>query len=79
MAEKHLWTPLAVIIGAALIVASVVVTEHWQIISGGYQGISPLVFRLDRWTGTIKVCSPDPDTMRNPNSFVGAEFACEIK
>jgi hypothetical protein len=71
MAEKHLWTPLAVIIGAALIAASVVVTEHWQIISGGYQGISPLVFRLDRWTGTIKVCSPDPDTMRKSKFICG--------
>ena len=37
MAEKHLWTPLAIIIGAALIAASIVVTERWQIISGGYQ------------------------------------------
>ena len=79
MVGKHFGTPLAIIIGATLIAASITVTNHWQIISGGYQDISPLVFRLNRWTGGIEVCSPDPYTMRNPNSFIGAEFACEIK
>jgi hypothetical protein len=79
MVVKHLGTPLAIIIGATLIAASIMATNHWQIISGGNQGISPLVFRLNRWTGGIEVCSPDPYTMRNPNSFIGAEFACEIK
>jgi hypothetical protein len=79
MVVKHLGTPLAIIIGATLIAASIMATNHWQIISGGNQDISPLVFRLNRWTGRIEVCSPDPYTMRNPNSFIGAEFACEIK
>ena len=64
---------------ALLAVLAMAVAPLTLLAAGGYQGISPLVFRLDRWTGAIKVCSPDPDTMRNPNSFVGAEFACEIK
>ena len=41
--------------------------------------IPPTVYRLNRWTGFIDMCEVDTSTMRNPNSFVGAELTCKGK
>ena len=66
----------AIIIGGGLVALAILFTNHWQIMQGS-QGFS--VYRLNRWTGTIDVCMPDPATMKNPNSFIGAEFICKAK
>ena len=42
-------TPLAIVIGAALIAAAILVVFRWEIASPG-------VMRLDRWTGSIVLC-----------------------
>jgi len=58
-------TPIAVLIGACLIAASILFIGRWQIsaIGFGYKefGASPDnntqgVYRLDRWTGSIDYC-----------------------
>jgi len=72
-------TPAAIIVGAAIIAAAVLVTNHWQVMPGGYQGVAPMVFRFNRWTGLVDMCVVDPDTMHNPNSFAGAQLTCIAK
>jgi hypothetical protein len=71
--------PIAIVAGAALIAGAVLITNHWQVLPLHYQGISPMAPRLNRWTGRIDMCVLDPDTMRDPNSFVGAELVCTAK
>jgi hypothetical protein len=74
--EGQMSTPWAIIAGAAMIAIAVAVTNHWQVIPVPNQGITPTVIRLNRWTGLIDMCVVDPNTMRNPNSFAGAELPC---
>jgi hypothetical protein len=66
----------AIIIAGVIIGASILITNHWQIMQGQN---SFSVYRLNRWTGTIDVCVLDPTTMKNPNSFTGAEIICKAK
>jgi hypothetical protein len=72
-------TPLAILTGAAAIAVAILVINHWQVMPSGYQGTVPFVYRLNRWTGVVDVCTVDPNTMRNPNSFEGAQFSCVVK
>ena len=67
-------TPLAVLIGAILIAASIALTSRYQITAAGYgygfkggegetdtSESDETVFRLDRWTGEIVACSTTTD------------------
>ena len=75
-------TSVAVIVGALMIALAILVTNHWEVTPRTPQAITlqstaPAVYRLNRWTGVIDMCEVDPSTMRNPNSFVGAELTCK--
>ena len=43
-------TPLAIIIGAALIAAAILIVFRWEVAMPG-------VIRLDRWTGSVVHCN----------------------
>jgi hypothetical protein len=57
---------LAVLGGAALIAAAVMATNHWEVAmqSGG-------VFRLNRWTGEVKMCLPNAKPGTDKSAFTG--------
>ena len=73
----------AVIVGALMIALAILMTNHWEVMPRPQaitlQSTPPTVYRLNRWTGFIDMCEVDPSTMRNPNSFVGAELTCKGK
>lgn len=57
---------LAILVGCALIAASILFIGHWQISAIGFGYAAPdnpgsndteTVYRLDRWTGRIEICS----------------------
>ena len=76
-------TPAAVIVGALMIALAILMTNHWEVMPRPQaitlQSPPPTVYRLNRWTGFIDMCEVDTSTMRNPNSFVGAELTCKGK
>jgi len=49
---------LAVIAGAALIAGTLALTFRWE----AWGGIGGVVFKMDRWTGTITACQVPSDT-----------------
>ena len=62
---------IAIVAGCALIAASILVTNRWQIAAAGYgyngepQGTErEFVYRLDRWTGKVDVCDQDIERFR---------------
>jgi len=65
---------VAIIAGAILIAAAILITNHWQfaISSSGY-GVA---LRLNRWTGTISICVVDAGSAKDP-SLTGAVLACD--
>ena len=67
----------SIIAAGVLVAAAVLITNHWQITL--LNPSIPTVVRLDRWSGVIDVCVLDPASMRNPNSFVGADVNCKAK
>ena len=74
---------VAVIVGALMIALAILMTNHWEVMPRPQaitlQSPPPTVYRLNRWTGFIDMCEVDTSTMRNPNSFVGAELTCKGK
>lgn len=66
MSQSH-----SIIIGAALIAAAILVTNHWAIVSAP-NGL--IAARLNRWTGSIEVCAIDPKT--TGAGLAGAQMAC---
>jgi hypothetical protein len=56
----------AVLAGAGLIAAAVLLTNHWQmqVVSGSG------LFRLDRWTGEVTVC----ETKKEPAELPDGRF-----
>jgi hypothetical protein len=69
-------TPIAIIVGAALIAAAILVTGHWQIIPPTGDLGAAVVLRLDRWTGTIEICMVDAKTIPNGPSMAGTQLPC---
>lgn len=59
-------TPIAIVAGAAMIAAAILVTNHWQIAGGQAQ-----VFRLNLWTGTVTPCGV--------SDRAGEQLPCEAK
>jgi len=64
--------PVSIIIGAILIAAAILVTNHWQI-----EYSSAVVARLNRWTGSIELCALDPRSVgAGATSLSGAQMKC---
>jgi hypothetical protein len=64
--------PISVIIGACLIAAAILITNHWQI-----QYSSAVVARLNRWTGSVELCALDPNSVdKAATSLSGARMVC---
>jgi hypothetical protein len=62
---------IAIVVAGGLIALAIMVTNHWEInTSSAGQN-----FRLNRWTGSIEVCSVDPKTIVG-SSFAGAKVDC---
>ena len=64
----------AIVIGAALIAAAVMITNHWEL-GFAHGNDSSTTMRMNRWTGTISICVPDPKSIKQ-NSFAGMELSC---
>ena len=62
--------PTAILIGLSLIAAAILVANRWEI-SVDSQAPAMLV-RLDRWTGTSKVCILDTEA----KVLEGSEYRC---
>ena len=70
-------TRIAIIVGAALIAAAILLTNHWQMQPAG-GGTDAL--RLNRWTGTIDLCMLDPKSIKEgASSLAGVQLACEAQ
>jgi hypothetical protein len=65
-------TPAAVVIGAVLIAAAILLTSHYEVTMApsGSAGSAPVV-RLNRWTGEVDMCAP------TGNSAAGTQLTCE--
>jgi hypothetical protein len=51
---SRLTTPMAILIGAALVAAAILVVGHWELVMRP----EGAVFRLNRWTGEVRACAP---------------------
>ena len=72
--------PLAIIIGATLIAAAILATNHWQIVSTS--GSAAIVDRLNRWTGSIQICtfqSPPNPSAKTAGDLLPGQFECHPK
>ena len=48
---------VAIIIAGALIAAAIALTNHWALVAQHRgEDMTPLILRLNRWTGTVVVC-----------------------
>jgi hypothetical protein len=68
-------TPIAVLVGAVIIAASILFVERWQITAPADTD-SVIIFRLDRWTGETMVCPLNPASLatdRKMNCSVPAQ------
>jgi hypothetical protein len=66
-------TPLAIVIGAAIIAAAILVTNHWQIMRTQE---ALVVVRLNRWTGRIEMCMADLGATPSPKTLAGIQLPC---
>jgi hypothetical protein len=64
---------IAIVIGAALIAASILVTNHWSI--NTMSTALTAAARLNRWTGEIELCSVDVKTISG-SDVAGAKLEC---
>lgn len=53
---------LAIVLGSALIAASILVTHHWEIVLASDEPV--LVGRLNRWTGSLELCVGDLSSVK---------------
>jgi hypothetical protein len=68
-------TPLAIGAAGALIAIAILITSHWQLLGRLSNGES--VIRLNRWTGTIDICSIDPKSEAAAGADkAGARLTC---
>jgi hypothetical protein len=67
-------TPLAILIGSAIIATAIIFTFRWEIALGSGH---PPVVRLDRWTGTVTACNADPDMTRKASqNYTALDMDC---
>src|ERR1700738_1115708 len=57
--------------------AHAIVKNHWEIIPGGQNSIAATI-RLNRWTGSIDVCSLDAKSVSGSNAS-GLQLTCEVQ
>ncbi len=78
-------TPIAVLLSGLLIAGSIVFIERWEVAAIGYgfagtdgaqDTETQAVYRLDRWTGHIDVCSPDVKTAQSGGFYY---YTCPTK
>jgi hypothetical protein len=67
-------TSISIIVGAIVIAAAILVTNHWEIVSTS--GGLLVVDRLNRWTGSIEICAVDPNTIHG-SEVAGARLSCD--
>jgi hypothetical protein len=65
---------LAILAAGAMIAAAIALTNHWTLVETP-SGLMGMV-RLDRWTGELKICVIDPDTIGS--GMAGAELRCAL-
>jgi hypothetical protein len=68
---------IALVVGAGLIALTIMVTNHWTIIPGGSNSIAATI-RLNRWTGSIDVCSLNAKSPTGSNAS-GLQLTCNIQ
>jgi hypothetical protein len=68
---------VAIVVGAGLIALAIMVTNHWAIIPGGSNSIAATI-RLNRWTGSIDVCSLNAKSVTGSNAS-GLQLTCEVQ
>jgi len=67
-------TPVAIVVGAALLAAAVLFVFRWEIAAG--PSTVPVV-RLDRWTGSVTVCNASVDAAKEASeSHTALEMSC---
>jgi hypothetical protein len=69
----------AIVCAGFLVALSICLMMNIEFIPLSYPGVAPIAIKHNRWTGEARVCSVDPDTMGNPNSFIGATYSCSLK
>jgi len=67
----------AIIIGAVIVAAAIMVTNHYQLFISEHTGLGAAM-RLDRWSGTIDICVTDVSTF-NGKDLRGSKLTCEAK
>jgi hypothetical protein len=67
----------AIVAGSGLIALAILVTNHWAIIPGGPNSIAATI-RLNRWTGTIDVCSINAKSPTGANA-AGLQLTCDVQ
>ena len=68
---------IAIVVGAGLIALAIMVTNHWAIIPGGANSIAATI-RLNRWTGSIDVCSLSAKSATGSNAS-GLQLTCKVQ
>jgi hypothetical protein len=68
---------IAIVVGAGLIALAILVTNHWTVIPGGPNSIAATI-RLNRWTGSIDVCSLNAKSATGSNPS-GLQLTCEVQ
>jgi hypothetical protein len=69
-------TSLAICVAGALIAVAILTTCHWQLL-GPRLSSGESVIRLNRWTGTIDICSIDPKSEASAGvDKAGARLTC---
>lgn len=66
-------TPLAIIVGAVLIAASILLANRWAALSPS-AGLGAAI-RLDRWTGAMTLCTIDASSLKG-TSVAGLPLEC---
>jgi hypothetical protein len=64
---------IAIVVGAGLIAAAILVTNHWTINTTS-DGLTAAA-RLNRWTGAIELCAVDVSTLSG-SDVRGAKLEC---
>jgi hypothetical protein len=68
---------IAIVVGAGLIAGAILITNHWAIMPGGANSIAATV-RLNRWTGSIDVCSINAKSPTGSNP-AGLQLTCDVQ
>ncbi len=64
---------VSILVGAVAVAIALLITFHWEIIV-----TDSVTYRLNRWTGTIEICTARDD--REPGAAFGSgiEYRCKL-